>query len=141
MSCGSCQLQHSFGKPSRKRSRKSHKRSQKGSRKSRKGSRKSRKGSHKGRKGSSKGRKGSSKGRKGSRKGRKGSSKGRKGSSKGRKSRRFGSVSGPGYEGATSYPNGYVPYFGNSQPFVNASGWWSPVTDNVTQSQTITLNP
>ncbi len=48
--------------------------------------------------------------------------------------RSFGSEMGPGYIGQTSYPNAYAPYFGSSQPFVNAPNWWYPVTDGVAQS-------
>lgn len=38
---------------------------------------------------------------------------------------RFG-VMGPGYAGPTSFENGYAPYFGAQEPFVNASQWWYP---------------
>lgn len=34
----------------------------------------------------------------------------------------------------TTYPNVYAPYFGAKEPFVNASGWWYPVTNGQVQS-------
>ena len=33
---------------------------------------------------------------------------------------------GPGFPGATSFQNGYAPYFGGREPFVNASEFWYP---------------
>jgi hypothetical protein len=51
-----------------------------------------------------------------------------------KKSRRFGMVAGPGYEGQTSYTNALAPYFGTSEPFVNASNWWYPYTGGAMQS-------
>jgi len=35
-------------------------------------------------------------------------------------------VAGEGYEGATSFNNGYSNYFGAKEPFVNASEWFYP---------------
>jgi hypothetical protein len=55
-------------------------------------------------------------------------------SKRGKSRRRFGIVSGPGYEGATSYTNAYAPYFGTSEPYVNASDWWYPYTNGEMQS-------
>lgn len=45
-----------------------------------------------------------------------------------RRSRRsFGlAAKGPGYRGATSFQNGYAPYFGAPEPFINASEWFYP---------------
>jgi hypothetical protein len=44
----------------------------------------------------------------------------------GRRNRmRFGlSQAGPGYPGPTSFQNGFSPYFGSKQPFVNATEAW-----------------
>ena len=53
---------------------------------------------------------------------------------KSRRGRRFGEVMGPGYAGQTSFPNVYAPYFGASEPFVNASNWWYPRPNGVAQS-------
>jgi len=33
---------------------------------------------------------------------------------------------GPGFAGPTSFQNGYAPYFGGQEPFVNASEFWYP---------------
>jgi hypothetical protein len=33
---------------------------------------------------------------------------------------------GPGFRGATSFQNGYAPYFGGQEPFINASEFWYP---------------
>ncbi len=33
---------------------------------------------------------------------------------------------GPGYQGMTSYPNGYLPYFGQDVPKETPSNWWGP---------------
>lgn len=33
---------------------------------------------------------------------------------------------GPGYPGPTSFQNGYAPYFGGKEPFINASEWYYP---------------
>jgi hypothetical protein len=35
----------------------------------------------------------------------------------------FGGM-GPGYSGATSFENGFAPYFGGKEPFIQASEWW-----------------
>jgi hypothetical protein len=60
--------------------------------------------------------------------------KARKSRRKSRKmSRKFGMVKGPGFAGQTSYSNAYAPYFGASEPFVNASEWFLPVTGGLTQ--------
>ena len=64
-----------------------------------------------------------------SRKRRSRSRKGRK-----RRSRRFGIVAGPGFNAQTSYSNAYAPYFGASEPFVNPSEWFLPVTNGQIQS-------
>jgi hypothetical protein len=58
-----------------------------------------------------------------------------------KRSRHFGNVDGPGYLGQTSYPNGYVPYFGSSEPFVNPSEWWTPYTNRVAQLQMVMKEP
>lgn len=81
-------------------------------------------GSKKSRKGSRKGSKGRKKGSKGRKKGPKVSKKGRKGS----KGRKFGSGEyGPGYLGDTSYPNGYLKYFGQDVPKnTPTSALWNP---------------
>ena len=42
-----------------------------------------------------------------------------------RRRSRFG-ASGPGYAGATSFKNGWSPYFGGKEPFIQASEWWYP---------------
>jgi hypothetical protein len=36
---------------------------------------------------------------------------------------KFG-ASGPGYNGPTSFTNGYANFFGAKTPYVNASEWW-----------------
>lgn len=61
-------------------------------------------------------------------------SKRRRSRSRRRRSRRFGIVAGPGYAGQTSYSNAYAPYFGASEPFVNASDWWYPQANGQIQS-------
>jgi hypothetical protein len=43
-----------------------------------------------------------------------------------RRSRKFGAAKGPGFQGATSFQNGYSNYFGAPEPFVNASEWFYP---------------
>jgi hypothetical protein len=47
--------------------------------------------------------------------------------------RAFGSA-GPGFEAQTSYSNAFAPYFGASEPFVNASNWWYPYAGSAAQS-------
>lgn len=51
-----------------------------------------------------------------------------------RRSRKFGSESGPGYAGQTSYSNASAPYFNTSSPYVNPSEWYLPVTNGKVQS-------
>jgi hypothetical protein len=42
---------------------------------------------------------------------------------------------GIGYEGQTSFPNAKAaPYFGYEEPFINASEWWYPVSNDMYQS-------
>ena len=53
-----------------------------------------------------------------------------------RSSYRFGGAGdgtggmGPGFGGSTSFKNGYAPYFGSQEPFVNASEFWYPNTSD-----------
>lgn len=51
-----------------------------------------------------------------------------------RGSKRFGKVVGQGYKAQTTYPNVAAPYFGKREPFLQASGWWYPVTGGKVQS-------
>ena len=48
--------------------------------------------------------------------------------------RAYGKVVGAGYKGQTTYQNVSAPYFGAKEPWVNASGWWYPITGGEVQS-------
>ena len=44
---------------------------------------------------------------------------------------------GPGYKGATSFQNGYVPYFSGQEPFIQAPKWWYPIAGEQFQSMPV----